>query len=405
MRFRLPFLIPACLFIAALPALGAAPSAPLPPVKPVVAPVQTPAAPDAKKAAEPAPKPAAKKAAGPAAQNPSPKPTMSAGKGPDSEDAEFPPAPDLDEGLPLPPYPPGAITAFGHMQTWTMGEEDTLLDVARHFDLGYVETRAANPDIDAWSPLPGTQMVIPSFRLLPRAKQEGVVVNLAEMRMYYFRKPGAAPETFPIGIGRDGLMTPVGETQITRKLAGPTWFPTARMRTDHPYLPASVPQGPMNPLGTHALYLGWKEFRIHGSNKPWAIGRRVSSGCMRMYPEDIIRVYGEVPVGTKVTVVEQPILIAWAGRQLYIEANPSRTQSNALEIDGEFEPKDMTDGLRKVILSVAGRAGDLIDWDAAEQAVHERRGIPVLLADLDAGKAPPEAPKKQRPLNTSRFNY
>jgi L,D-transpeptidase ErfK/SrfK len=297
-----------------------------------------------------------------------------------------------------------------------MGEEDTLLDVARHFDLGYVETRAANPDVDAWASLPGTTMEIPTFRLMPRAKQEGIVVNLAEMRLYYFRTPGAAPITYPIGIGRDGLMTPIGETQIVSKIAGPVWVPTPRMRQEHPYLPASVPQGPMNPLGTHALYLGWKEFRIHGSNKPWAIGRRVSSGCMRMYPEDIVKLYNETPVGTKVTVVEQPILAAWAGRKLYIEVNPSRTQSNQLEIDGAFQPKDMTEGLKKVILAVAGKpGGKIIDWEAAAKAVHERRGLPVLIADLDAPagthpraeppkKAPPPKPKPQKTPNGARYN-
>jgi L,D-transpeptidase ErfK/SrfK len=373
-----PLLLLFCLALAAAPA-GAA-LMPQPPAKPAVQ------APDVKKpeikkpdkpsVAAPA-KPEVKKPVSPGAKATTGHKPVKAGE------EEFPPAPDLDEAVALPPYPPDAITAFGHDQTWTMGEEDTLLDVARHFDLGYVETRAANPDIDAWSPLPGTKMVIPSFRLLPRAKQEGIVVNLAEMRLYYFRTPGEAPETYPIGIGRDGLMTPLGETEIKSKMAGPTWYPTPRMREENPFLPAAVKQGPMNPLGTHALYLGWKEFRIHGSNKPWAIGRRVSSGCMRMYPEDIVRFFNEVPVGTKVTVVEQPILIAWAERQLYIEVNPSRTQSNALEIDGAFQPKDMTDGLKKIIAGVAGSHADLVDWDAAAKAVHERRGLPVLIADLE----------------------
>jgi L,D-transpeptidase ErfK/SrfK len=319
----------------------------------------------------------------------------------EGEDEEFPPAPDLDEGLPLPPYPPGAITAMGKMRTWTTGEEDTLLDVARHFNLGYVEMHAANPDVDAWAPLPGTTMTIPTFRLMPRAPQEGIVVNLAEMRLYYFKTPGTAPITYPIGIGRDGLMTPVGETQIISKIAGPVWRPTPRMRQEHSYLPESVPQGPMNPLGTHALYLGWKEFRIHGSNKPWAIGRRVSSGCMRMYPEDIIKLFNQVPVGTKVTVVEQPILVAWAGRKLYIEANPSRTQSTQLEIDGAFQPKELTEPLKKVILSVAGKPGaKVIDWEATAKAVLERRGYPVLIGDLDS--TVPALSKKETPTPAAK---
>jgi L,D-transpeptidase ErfK/SrfK len=321
------------------------------------------------------------------------------------------PTVDVDENLPLPPYPPGARTTVGKMQEWETGEEDTLLDIARHFDLGFIEARAANPELDAWSPAPGDRAVIPSFHLLPRARQDGIVVNLAEMRLYYFRRAGEAPETFPIGIGRDGLLTPLGETQIERKVAGPTWIPTERMRKEMPWLPASVPPGPENPLGTHALYLGWQEVRIHGSNKPWAIGRRVSSGCMRMYPEDIIRLFDQVPVGTKVTVVEQPILVAWADGDLYIEAHPSRIQSNDLEITGEFKPKEMTDAMRKNIIAAAGQGSEgAIDWDRAEKAVRERLGYPVVIAGPGLKKAPREerraaATRAESPrAKTQRYN-
>lgn len=336
---------------------------------------------------------------------------------PGGNELESAPVNDIDEDLPLPEYPIGARISMGKSQSWEMGEEDTLLDVARHFDLGFVESRAANPDVDAWTPLPGTSVVVPSFRLLPRARQEGIVVNLAEMRMYYFRKPGVEPETFPIGIGKDGLMTPTGETHIVRKVAGPVWYPTDRMRKEKPFLPASIPAGPSNPLGTHAMYLGWPTFLIHGSNKPWAIGRRVSSGCMRMYPEDIVKLFNAVSPGIKVTVVEQPILIGWAEDKLYLEANPSRVQSNQIEIEGEFEPKDMSKALRKVILDAAGPAAkNEIDWRAAEKAVHERLGYPILIANLERKKpAPPaasSAPKKpvtqkkvkEKPV-TLHYNY
>jgi L,D-transpeptidase ErfK/SrfK len=347
---------------------------------------------------EPVKKPEAKKAAAKKQEAaPAPQPDEAS-----DENAVFPPAPDLDEGAPFAPYPANARTTMGRERTWTTGEEDTLLDVARHFNLGYVEMRAANPEIDAWAPAPDTPMLIPTFRILPRARQDGIVVNLAKMRLYYFRTPGAEPVTFPIGIGRDGLMTPLGDTVITHKVAYPTWRPTPRMRAEHSYLPESVPPGPMNPLGTHALYLGWPEFRIHGSNKPWAIGRRVSSGCVRMYPEDIIRLFEMVPDGTKVTVVEQPLLLAWKGRTLWFEANPSRRQSNQIEIDGEFEPKPSTDAVRAAIAAAAGPAGKgRIDWAAVEKAMLERKGVPVIIADLDAEKEAVKAPepeKKAKPV-------
>ncbi len=182
------------------------------------------------------------------------------------------PVPDTEESYDLPAYPAGARVSMGTLQTYKFGEEDTMLDVARHFNLGFVELRAANLSVDPWAPLPGSEIVIPNFRLLPRAPQEGIVVNLAEMRMYYFRKPGQEPETYPIGIGRDGLATPEGETKVERKVAGPSWFPTDRMRVEKPWLPKEIKAGASNPLGTHALYLGWPTFLIHGSNKPWAIG-------------------------------------------------------------------------------------------------------------------------------------
>ncbi|MBW7909978.1 MAG: L,D-transpeptidase family protein, partial [Alphaproteobacteria bacterium] len=175
----------------------------------------------------------------------------------------------------LPDYPIGARIAMGKETTYIAGEEDTFLDIARHYSVGYVEMRAANPEIDPWAPPPGKPVIIPGFQLLPRARQQGIVVNLAKMRLYYFRDPGREPITYPIGIGSEGLDTPTGVTKVVRKTAGPSWYPTERMREAKPWLPRMVSPGISNPLGTHALYLGWPTFLIHGSNKPWGIGRRV----------------------------------------------------------------------------------------------------------------------------------
>ena len=304
---------------------------------------------------------------------------------PGGEDEDLPVV-DADETIPLPPYPPKARTSIGALQTYAMGEEDTLQDVARYFKLGFVELRTANPKVDPWTPVPGEPVTIPAFHLLPRTRQVGIVVNLAQMRMYYFKAPGQEPITFPIGIGREGLLTPTGETTIVNKAVGPTWFPTPRMREEKPYLPAAIGPGPSNPLGSHALYLGWPEYRIHGTDKPWAIGRRVSSGCMRMYPEDIKNLFNMVPVGTKVTVVEQPILVGWIDGELYLEANPSKSQSLEIEVNGEHQVKELTNGLRKVITDAAGVSADRIDWDAAEDAIEQRLGYPVVISKDAEGK-------------------
>lgn len=304
---------------------------------------------------------------------------------------------DADETYTLPAYPAGARMSTGVMKTYTVKEEDTFLDIARHFGLGYIELRAANPGIDPWAPTPGEQLVIPTFNLLPRAPQQGVVVNLGDMRMYYFKTTGEAPVSYALGIGREGLDTPLGQTTIVRKSAYPKWYPTERMRKEKPFLPAAVDAGPSNPLGTHALYLGWPTFLIHGSNKPWGIGRRVSSGCMRMYPEDVIALFDQIPVGTKVTVVDQPILIGWLRDGLYLEANPSKTQGEEIEITGKHTVKPLTDDLRKVIVEAAGpEAESRIDWDVVDTAVRERRGYPVLIARSEAPRKV-SLPKQEAP--------
>ena len=304
---------------------------------------------------------------------------------------------NVDETIALPEYPKNARIALGKLQTYSIGEEDTLLDIARYFGLGFVEIRAANPKIDPWTPVPDEQIVIPSFRLLPRTRQEGIVVNLAQMRMYYFENPEKAPVTFPIGIGREGLQTPTGETIVIRKVADPVWYPTDRMLKEKPELPVSVPAGPSNPLGTHALYLGWPTFLIHGSNKPWAIGRRVSSGCMRMYPEDIIDLFNKVPVGIKVTVVDQPILVGRLGDDIYLEANPSRTQSGEIEISGSHTIKEISEDIKKTITTAARIPAEQIDWSIVRKVIEERLGYPVIISRK------PE-PKKRKP-KTRGLNY
>ncbi|MBU6474475.1 MAG: L,D-transpeptidase family protein [Alphaproteobacteria bacterium] len=320
-------------------------------------------------------------------------------------DADPPPIIDVDETLPLPPYPPHAVVTVGKLKTYTLGEQDTLLDVARYFNIGFVEMRAANPGVDAWTPVPGSSVVIPSFKLIPRtAHQDGIVVNLAQMRLFYFRTPGRPPVTFPIGIGRDGLSTPLGHTTIIRKQADPYWYPTPRMRMEEPFLPAAVPPGPDNPLGAFALYLGWPEYRIHGTNLPWAVGRSVSSGCMRMYAPDIAALYRMVPVGTHVTVVDQPILVGWVGPKLYLEADPTKTQGLDIEIGGTHKIKPLTPGLKKTIIAAAGQGADKIDWAVAERVVAERLGYPVMIANLKGHVAPLPHKEPRRIAGQSRHD-
>ena len=280
----------------------------------------------------------------------------------------------------IPPSPAAAADLVGRMGVHIAAHEDTLLHVARDFDLGFVELRAANPHIDPWLPGAGTSILLPTAHLLPDAPREGLVINLAEMRLYYFSAPDEPPATFPIGIGREGRTTPTGVTTVARKKEGPAWYPPDSIRAEKPELPSVVEPGPDNPLGTHAVYLGWPAYLIHGTNNPWGIGRRVSSGCIRMYPEDIVSLFGMVPVGTPVTVVDQPIKFGFVDGDLYIEVHPSQTQVDMLEITGRFEqevPEGVLAEARAHALTVDGV---VLDVAATLQAVKQRRGYPVRIS-------------------------
>ena len=259
--------------------------------------------------------------------------------------------------------------------TYRATYQDTLLDVARRFNLGYVEIVAANPGTDPWIPGEGTNVVLPTVHLPPDAPKEGIVINLGDMRLYWF-EPGGAMQSFPIGIGRDGLSTPLGSTEVVRKQKEPTWRPTPRMRAEDPKLPEVVPPGPDNPLGTRAMYLGWPQYLIHGTHKPLGVGRRVSSGCVRMYPEDVEYLFEQVAVGTKVTVVDQPIKLSWIDGALYIEAHPTQAQSDQIEATGTFEPI-LDSSVVDQVLKVAGAQAPELDWSLIRAATIERRGYPI----------------------------
>ncbi|WP_177167677.1 L,D-transpeptidase family protein [Nitrosomonas marina] len=240
------------------------------------------------------------------------------------------------DALPMPvashefSFDPFRDDVVGNVQVITANYEDTLSDIARRFNLGYEEIVAANPDVDPWLPGAGTRIIIPTQFILPDAPREGIVINLAAMRLFYFPKAedGEMQKviTHPVGIGRLQWKTPVGATRITVKDENPVWRPTPSIHKEYARngnpLPAAVPPGPDNPMGSHVLRLGWPTYAIHGTNKPPSVGMRGSFGCIRMYPEDIAGLFNEVAVGTPVRVVNQPRLLGWRGDQLYLQAYP-----------------------------------------------------------------------------------
>lgn len=267
----------------------------------------------------------------------------------------------------------------GEMRVHRATKDDTFIELARTNNLGFIEMRSANPGIDPWLPGEGTEIVIPSMHLLPDAPHDGIVINLPEMRLFLYQGKDKDPLLYPIGIGREGLDTPLGVTKIVGKKVGPIWHPTKRMREEKPELPEVVYPGPENPLGTHALYLGWSQYRIHGTNKPYGIGRRVSSGCIRLYPEGIIDLFDRVSEGTQVTVVDQPVKAAWIGDDFYVEAHPTIEQASQVELDGYTATYRLDEGDLRRILHSAGDYVDSLDWNVIRKIVRERRGYPEVV--------------------------
>ncbi|MEW6272991.1 MAG: L,D-transpeptidase family protein [Thermodesulfobacteriota bacterium] len=222
-------------------------------------------------------------------------------------------------------------TVIGRPQTYEVRKGDTLLDVARYYDLGYNEIVAANPGVDPWVPTPGTEIVLPTEWVLPCCAYDGIVVNIPEMRLYHYRRPRGAKgtltvSTYPVGLGRDDRRTPRGAFRVASKTVNPTWNIPESIRREHIAERGdhrrSIPGGaPDNPLGKHRLSLADSRYAIHGTNIPWGVGMQVSHGCLRLYPEDIERWFPDVPVGTRVQFVYQPVKAGERGGDAYVEVH------------------------------------------------------------------------------------
>ncbi|HEO9143050.1 murein L,D-transpeptidase [Enterobacter cloacae] len=283
------------------------------------------------------------------------------------------------------PLPPAGSRLIGQNQTYTIQEGDNKLQtIARRFNTAAQVILETNNTIAPINPAPGTVITIPSQMLLPDTPREGIVVNLAELRLYYFPPGENIVQVFPLGIGQLGLETPVTTTRVSQKIPNPTWTPTpgirARSLEQGIKLPPVVPAGPNNPLGRFALRLGVGngEYLIHGTSAPDSVGLRVSSGCMRMNAPDIKALFEQVRVGTRVQIINEPVKFSVEpdGKR-YIEVHRPLAQ-----VEGE-NPQVSPITHSADFATFVSQVGS--DKTLINKALSRRAGIPVVVS---SGSAP-----------------
>jgi L,D-transpeptidase ErfK/SrfK len=286
-------------------------------------------------------------------------------------------APARSETYTLPPLDTDLI---GAIATVKAEHEDTLLDIARRYDVGQQEILLANPGVDRWLPGDGTEVTVPARYILPQAQRKGIVLNVPEMRLYYFppeRFPGhPTVQTYPVSIGRMDWGTPLGVSQIVAKVKNPSWRPPESIREEAAArgtpLPEIIPPGPNNALGDYALRLSLPGYLIHSTNRPFGVGMRVTHGCVRMYPENIEELFPSVAVGTPVQIVNQPVKVGWSFDTLYIEVHPP--------LEEDRKETAMVEMAMDLVVSAWEKRPLILNGRALKQAVQEQRGIPVAIA-------------------------
>jgi L,D-transpeptidase ErfK/SrfK len=307
--------------------------------------------------------------------------------------------------------PPEGQDVIGQISTVVTTYDDTLVDIARRHGLGYQDIVRANPTVNAWVPGEGTEVILPNRFVLPPGPRTGLVLNLAEYRMYYYPEPKegqpAKVHTYPMSIGRMDWETPLGRTQIVAMAKNPAWYPPQSVRDEHAAdgdpLPRIVPPGPENPLGTRALRLGIPGYLIHGTNRPAGVGMRVSHGCVRMFPEDVEFLFERIRVKTVVRIINVPVKLGWDGEVLVAEVHrlleepqrlPEETAEQIESLDADVElpeleslSKDpLTHVTEQFITATAERAGQM-DWDVVEALVERSDGVPEIVGISTKGTA------------------
>ena len=284
------------------------------------------------------------------------------------------------------PLPPEGSRLVGNPLTITVPDKNTqpLEAFAAQYGQGLSNMLEANPDVDVFLPKSGLTLVVPQQIILPATVRQGIVVNVAEMRLYYYPNGSNTVEVFPIGIGQAGRETPRNwVTKVERKQEAPSWTPTANTRREYARrgesLPAFVPAGPDNPMGLYAIYIG-KLYAIHGTNANFGIGLRVSQGCIRLRNDDIEHLFQNVPVGTRVQIIDQPVkTTAEPDGSRWVEVHEPLSRNRSEYESDKKVPLPITPVMRSFM------SGEGVDVHRVSEALERRSGMPVNISHGQTG--------------------
>ncbi len=268
--------------------------------------------------------------------------------------------------------PAKTVTLIGRFRMHTVRPGETLLDIARRYNLGISALQAFHPGQDPWLLETGSEMQIPSLWIVPSTKHRGIVINVPEMRLYRFHPKKGTVSTHPVTIGEEETPTPLGTFRVIDKAIDPEWNIPPKLR--HKYKENIMPAGDDNPIGKYWLGLSSRGYGIHGTDNPWSVGRVLSNGCIRLYPEDIETLFPDVPKGTVVEIIYEPVKFGFRGRVIFVEVHE--------------DPYGLIEDLEQHTRDVAGKMAieDSVDWEKVYLALDTKNGAPVPVGTLARGR-------------------